>query len=149
VVRSAGAYTGAAPTHAPGGRILHDLCEQMTPVIEPEDIPVGRMPEVLPAAEEEQWIAQHPELFTEPGVPGWLHRLNALLLPSPFKGLGKRRGLSLWMAVWARARELGACRARIGPIPLRVEFARDGPNRGTAGLPRVRAGGLSSGAYLA
>jgi pyruvate-formate lyase len=56
--------------------ILRDLCEQITPVIEEEDVLVGRMPEVLPSPEEEQFVEAHPELFTQPGVPGWLDSIS-------------------------------------------------------------------------
>ncbi|MCC6445602.1 MAG: hypothetical protein IT210_19370 [Armatimonadetes bacterium] len=52
--------------------ILRDLCEQITPVIEPEALIAGRMPESLPTAEEAGWIANHPELFLRPGLLGWL-----------------------------------------------------------------------------
>ncbi len=56
--------------------VLRDLCEQITPVIEGEDILVGRMPEVLPSSEDEQFIGAHPELFAQPGVPGWLDSIS-------------------------------------------------------------------------
>lgn len=56
--------------------VLCDLCAQITPVIEPEDLLAGRMPEVVPTAEEEAWIAEHPQLFSEPGLPGWLDSLS-------------------------------------------------------------------------
>lgn len=56
--------------------ILRDLCEQITPVLEPEDLIVGRMPEAVPTPEEEAFIAEHPEFFSEPGVPGWLDSLG-------------------------------------------------------------------------
>lgn len=56
--------------------ILRDLCEQITPVIEEENVLVGRMPEVLPTPEEERFIDQHPDLFAAPGVPGWLDSMS-------------------------------------------------------------------------
>lgn len=56
--------------------ILRDLCERVTPVIEPEDAIVGRMPETVPTPGEEQFIAEHPELFVPPGVPGWLDSMG-------------------------------------------------------------------------
>ena len=56
--------------------ILRDLCEKISPIIEPEDILVGRMPEVLPTQEQEAFIARHPELIGEPGVPGWLDSMT-------------------------------------------------------------------------
>ena len=42
--------------------ILRDLCEQIPVIVEPEDAIVGRMPEIIPAAEEERFAAEHPEL---------------------------------------------------------------------------------------
>jgi len=56
--------------------VLRDLCEQITPTIEPEDVLLGCMPEVLPTTEQEEFIAGHPELFVEPGVPGVLDSLS-------------------------------------------------------------------------
>ena len=56
--------------------ILRDLCEGITPVVEPEDIVVGRVPEVVPTAEEERLVAEHPELFTQPGLRGWLDSMS-------------------------------------------------------------------------
>ena len=56
--------------------VLRDLCDGITPLIEDEDIIVGRMPEVLPTDEDEAFIAEHPELFVEPGVPGWLDSIS-------------------------------------------------------------------------
>ena len=56
--------------------VLRDLCEQITPIIEPEDLIVGRMPEVLPTPDDERFIAEHPELFTQPGLPGWLDSMS-------------------------------------------------------------------------
>ena len=56
--------------------ILRDLCEQITPIIGPEDLIVGRMPEVLPTPDDERFIAEHPELFTQPGLPGWLDSMS-------------------------------------------------------------------------
>ena len=68
--------------HAPLSRttrqaaVVRDLCEQITPVIEPEDLLLGRMPEVLPAPEEEEFVARDARLFGQPGVPGWLDSLS-------------------------------------------------------------------------
>jgi len=56
--------------------ILRDLCEAITPVIEPEDVILGRMPECVPDAQQEDVIRQHPELFCEPGLPGCLDSMG-------------------------------------------------------------------------
>ena len=56
--------------------ILRDLCSKTTPLIEPGDIFAGRIPQVVPDAEGEALIAQRPELFLEPGVPGCLDSLS-------------------------------------------------------------------------
>ncbi len=56
--------------------VLRDLCEGITPVILDEDTIVGQMPAVIPSAEEEALIARRPELFVEPGVPGWFDGIS-------------------------------------------------------------------------
>lgn len=56
--------------------VLRDLCERITPVIRGDDVLVGRMPEVIPTHAEEALIEQRPELFVEPGVPGWLDSIS-------------------------------------------------------------------------
>ncbi|MBT4815662.1 MAG: hypothetical protein HON70_08185 [Lentisphaerae bacterium] len=56
--------------------ITRELCERISCVIEPEDLIVGRMPEEVPTAEGEAFIAGNPELFCEAGVPGWLDSLG-------------------------------------------------------------------------
>ena len=56
--------------------IVRALCERITCVIEPEDLIVGRMPEVIPTAGEEAFIEEHPEFFCDAGVPGWLDSLG-------------------------------------------------------------------------
>ncbi|MBD3293105.1 MAG: hypothetical protein GF393_09285 [Armatimonadia bacterium] len=56
--------------------ILRDLCERTTPVIREDDVLLGRVPEVIPTAEEEALIEARPELFVEPGVPGWLDSIS-------------------------------------------------------------------------
>ena len=67
---------GELPRPARQAAILRDLCEGITPVIEPEDIVVGRMPEVVPTEEQEWLIAEHPEVFSEQGVPEWLDSMS-------------------------------------------------------------------------
>lgn len=54
------------------GRILQDLCGQMTPVVCPDDVLLGRVHEQVPTVEEEAFISVRPELFSSEGVPGWL-----------------------------------------------------------------------------
>lgn len=56
--------------------VIRDLCEQITPVIQPEDVLLGCMPQVLPTGEQEGFVAGHPELFVEPGAPGVLDSLS-------------------------------------------------------------------------
>ena len=70
------AHLPRAPRQA---AIIRDLCEQTTPVIEPEDILLGRVPELLPDAEGEAFVAAHPELFEEPGLPGRLDSLSIFI----------------------------------------------------------------------
>lgn len=59
--------------------VLRDLCAQITPVIEPEDVLLGSMPQVVPEEAQERFIAAHPEFFIEPGVPGVLDSLSIYL----------------------------------------------------------------------
>jgi len=70
--------------------ILQDLCAGIAPVIEDEDLIVGRIPEVLPTDVEEAVIAAQPELFLEPGVPGWFDGISICL---PEWDLLLKRGL--------------------------------------------------------
>ncbi len=76
--------------------VLRDLCERITPVIPDEDLIVGRMPEVIPTADEEALISSRPELFVQPGVPGWLDSISIcvpewdLLLERGLGGIAER-----------------------------------------------------------
>jgi len=54
------------------GRILQDLCEQVSVIVGPHDILLGRIREQVPTAEQEAFVRDHPELFSKPGMPGWL-----------------------------------------------------------------------------
>jgi len=56
--------------------VLRDLCERITPVIRDDDTLVGRMPEVIPTDDEEALIEERPELFVEPGLPGWFDGIS-------------------------------------------------------------------------
>ena len=105
---------GALSRVARQAAILRDLCQGITPVIEPEDLIVGRMPEVIPSPDEELFIADHPEFFCRPGVPGWLD------------------SLSIYVPEWDRLLELGLggladeARGRLAGIAADRE---DGPER--------------------
>ena len=70
----------AACAHTPRvqrqAAIIRELCQGITPLIEPEDIVVGRMPETVPDAAGEAFIARRPELFSEPGLPGCLDSMS-------------------------------------------------------------------------
>jgi hypothetical protein len=67
---------GHLPPVARQAAILRDLCEQVTPVVEPEDVLLGCVPQALPTEEQERFIAEHPDLLAEPGVPGLLDSLS-------------------------------------------------------------------------
>ena len=70
---------------------LRDLCEGISPVIEPEDILLGRMPEVVPDPDGEAMIAEHPELFCHPGLPDCLDSISIFVPDWPWlleRGLG-------------------------------------------------------------
>ncbi|MCX7886725.1 MAG: hypothetical protein N3B01_05650 [Verrucomicrobiae bacterium] len=54
------------------GRVLQDLCREITPVVCTDDVLLGRVREQVPTSEEEEFIRAHPELFNREGVPGWL-----------------------------------------------------------------------------
>lgn len=69
---------------------MRDLCAGIPIVIGAADVLVGRMPEVVPDADGERWVAAHPELFCEPGDPG---RLDSLSIYAPDWGRLLERGL--------------------------------------------------------
>ena len=54
------------------GKIVEELCERITVVVNPGDILLGRILEQIPTPQDEAFIKQHPEFFTAPGVPGYL-----------------------------------------------------------------------------
>ncbi|MCX7825256.1 MAG: hypothetical protein N2689_06825 [Verrucomicrobiae bacterium] len=62
----------ALPPCARQGRVLQDLCREITPVVCPDDVLLGRVREQVPTAKDEDFIRAHPELFNCGGVPGWL-----------------------------------------------------------------------------
>jgi len=50
------------------GKIMEELCERITVVVNPGDALLGRILEQIPTAQDEAFIEQHPELFTVPGA---------------------------------------------------------------------------------
>ena len=54
------------------GRIIEDLCDGITVVVNPEDMLLGRVFEEIPSPVDRELVEQHPEFFIAPGVPGWL-----------------------------------------------------------------------------
>ena len=70
---------------------LHDLCTQITPLVEPEDVILGRIPESVPDAAQEALIREQPEFFEEPGLPGHLDSMGIYVPEWPWlleRGLG-------------------------------------------------------------
>jgi len=76
ILAAAESKYGELPRTQRQAAVIRDLCEQITPVIEPEDLIVGRMPESVPTPDEERLIAERPELFAEPGLPGCLDSMG-------------------------------------------------------------------------
>jgi len=58
------------------GLILQELCAGIGTPIDSDDLTAGRMPEAMPTDEEERFVAGHPELFDQPGVPGVLDSVS-------------------------------------------------------------------------
>jgi len=54
------------------GRIIEDLCDRITVVVEPSDVFLGRVFEEVPSPSDRGFVDRHPEFFISPGVPGWL-----------------------------------------------------------------------------
>ncbi len=54
------------------GKIVEELCKRITVVVNPGDVLLGRILEQIPTPQDEVFIKQHPELFTMPGMPGYL-----------------------------------------------------------------------------
>ena len=59
------------------GKIIADLCDRITPVVNPCDILLGRILEEVPSAQDELFIKDNPRLFVSPGDPGWLDSTSA------------------------------------------------------------------------
>ena len=67
------------------GKIMEELCERITVVVNPGDVLLGRILEQIPTAQDEAFIGQHPELFTVPAgyldsasiyIPDWAKLLE-------------------------------------------------------------------------
>jgi trans-4-hydroxy-L-proline dehydratase len=58
------------------GKVLSELCNRITPVVNPHDVFLGRIHEQVPNPREEDLIKKHPELFISEGVPGILDSSN-------------------------------------------------------------------------
>jgi len=57
-------------------KILRDLCEQVSVVVNPQDVLLGRVREEVPTGQQEAFVRERPELFVQPGLPGWLDSGN-------------------------------------------------------------------------
>lgn len=54
------------------GKIMEELCERITVVVNPDDVLLGRILEQIPTNRDEVFIDQHPELFISSNLPGLL-----------------------------------------------------------------------------
>lgn len=72
ILQDAGAKYESLPPGLRQGKILEELCERITVVVNPGDVLLGRISEKIPTPEDEVFIEQHPELFIMPGLPGYL-----------------------------------------------------------------------------
>jgi formate C-acetyltransferase len=54
------------------GMAIADLCDRITPVVNPCDILLGRILEEVPSKQDESFIKSNPTLFISPGDPGSL-----------------------------------------------------------------------------
>jgi formate C-acetyltransferase len=64
-------FAGALPGIRQG-KIIQELCDRVSVVVSPDDVLLGRVLEEVPCGEDEKFVQEHPELFYEAGVPGWL-----------------------------------------------------------------------------
>jgi len=71
------------------GRIVAELCDRITPVVNPCDILLGRIHEEVPSSQDELFIKDNPRIFVSPGDPG---RLDST---------------SIYIPDWAKLLELG------------------------------------------
>ena len=54
------------------GKTVDELCDRITPIVNPCDILLGRILEEVPSAQDELFIKDNPRLFVSPGDPGRL-----------------------------------------------------------------------------
>jgi len=72
-------FAGALPGIRQG-KIIQELCDRISVIVSPDDVLLGRILEQVPGVEDEKFIREHPELFLEAGVPGWLDS-DSLYIP--------------------------------------------------------------------
>ncbi len=72
ILQDAKAKYGDLPPGLRQGKIIEELCERITVVVNSDDILLGRIHEQIPTPDDEIFIKQHPELFIMPGLPGYL-----------------------------------------------------------------------------
>ncbi|MGO8702975.1 MAG: pyruvate formate lyase family protein [Candidatus Brocadiia bacterium] len=72
-------FAGAAPG-VRQGKTIQELCHRVSVVVSPDDVLLGRILEEVPGGEDEKFVREHPELFLEAGVPGWLDS-DSLYIP--------------------------------------------------------------------
>ena len=69
-----------APPGVRQGKTIQELCDRVSVVVSPDDVLLGRILEQAPDSDDEKFIREHPELFLEAGVPGWLDS-DSLYIP--------------------------------------------------------------------
>ncbi len=72
-------FAGALPGFRQG-KIIQELCDRVSVVVSPDDVLLGRILEQVPGSADEKFIQEHPDLFLEAGVPGWLDS-DSLYIP--------------------------------------------------------------------
>ena len=105
IVRDSGQKYGNLSPGLRQGRTIEDLCDQITIVVGPHDILLGRILEEIPSPPDQSFIDRHPEFFMAPGVPGWLDSAS-IYIPDWAKLL--RVGIS------GLIEETEQCRRRLG-----------------------------------
>jgi formate C-acetyltransferase len=80
ILQETRAKFAGAPPGIRQGKIVQELCERVSVVVSPDDVLLGRVLEQVPSSEDERFIQEHPELFYEAGVPGWLDS-DSLYIP--------------------------------------------------------------------
>ena len=105
ILQDTRAKYGDLPPGLRQGKIIEELCERITVVVNPSDVLLGRILEQLPTSQDEVFIKQHPELFIVPGVSGYLD------------------SASIYIPDWAKLLEMG-----IGGLMEEVQQHRRGVN---------------------